>query len=297
MKKIISMVLSIVILCSIAAPAIAVSVDSKEVDVKEMLREELGESFVDDARVNIVQHDLEILNLYVPYDNIAIAGLSNDGGMSYIIEHENGITNLATVKENSNGDISFVFTEGDKQDNILIAADGTVFLDGHEVTVEITSEASLGNFKNNVTIPISRAAGFSNYYTLSNSSLTNYKYHSDQAGSRISFGKVLGAMTLSGVSTVFSSTLGNIIRGVSIIIDMSALAVSTAVSSMGALAAQDIFSVAEKYKNTTYATVNIARYNHNSNNAALYRYKYKFSYLLKGNVVSTRWVYHERYPR
>ncbi|MDR1017502.1 MAG: hypothetical protein LBM02_02240 [Lachnospiraceae bacterium] len=87
-----------------------------------------------------VKDDVEIVeDIGLPVENIEDVSYE-DGEVSYEIALTDDLTNEITVEEQSDGDIVLNCTEGSIENNVIFNSDGTVYIDGEEVTIEIEDD-------------------------------------------------------------------------------------------------------------------------------------------------------------
>lgn len=86
---------------------------------------------------------------------------------TYILDH--GIESIIDVREESNGDMVYYFSENEKENELIIATDGKLYLEGNEVIVEFNEKDELdiqpmSTSYNTINCPRGVPSDYTNYY-------------------------------------------------------------------------------------------------------------------------------------
>lgn len=108
------------------------------------------------ANAGIVTTNLQ--NIEIKEDSIIYTYIMN-----------NGIETVVGIKENSNGDMSYHFSENEKENDLVITTDGKLYLDGNEVIVESYENEKLemqprSTSYNTTTCPRGSSSDYTEYY-------------------------------------------------------------------------------------------------------------------------------------
>lgn len=178
--------------------------------------ENVGTEIVDEVTENIVRdgtfnekqnekiaEDVECLDsLGIPIGDIKNVS-EKDGNIIYQLLVTKDITDEIMVEKNNAGDILMYVTEGDKNDKLVMKADGTVFLDGKEVIYDVrTVDSSITEEPSELSVTPS--TGGIQWYSVSSApselKKDSYKAYSESwRCSNISLQKALGSIAYATI--------------------------------------------------------------------------------------------------
>lgn len=146
MKKMMSFFLAVILTVSVLPMTVfaeEVSNDTTQIgdleiatDAIEEIQEELGED--EDAVVETIADDIETLaSLALPVDNL-LNVQCEDGEIEYVLDiPTEDLTATVSVEEDNSGNVTLDITEGECNDILVVEDDGSMMLNGSEVTVTV----------------------------------------------------------------------------------------------------------------------------------------------------------------
>lgn len=291
MKKMISFVLSVIMIFSIVPltvfaedlPGKTTQIGEFEIEASTITEIQDVLSTDKNSVIETIADDIETLkSLYLPVENLLDVQCES-GEIEYVLDIPSAdIVSTVSVSEDIFGNVTLEFTEGAYHDILVVKVDGTILLNGSEVTMEIidcecsddSTTLAYGSYRCSET-------SMSNYSPQSVYSLSSTKKVA------FDFGNTLLKDILVGTFTAILGTyLGNAVGG-SIGGDIGREVGSAIGSAVGVFAGallNQLKSVARSYcPSSTAAGCVLSTYTSNLSNALDRYYKFMGSYYASYN--------------
>lgn len=305
MKRFVSCILLFALLISITGGALAYApaIETPS-EAQKLLKENLGDRYLQPELVENVESDLSILKTKLPPGNLSIEKIDAYGDLLYKRENPSGIVSYFKVAEFENGNIQLDCFESDKHDQLLYTPDGKLFLDGFEIVYEVVEEDTATVTSQSSITPF--AAGFENTYGLRpNTTIPSdyYDMNITTSAHTISFGKKLILMTGSGVGAILLNGMANILTGAAFLAGgwntALAFVLGAACGNVGDTLVNHMANLGKEYADSTAASLQGRKYMLKNSSFAP-RYIYQFTYYAQKDFYgasTVKCVNHEQDPR
>ena len=144
MKKIISLMLTLILICALPASVFATDYAKRTTEVYgqeissasiNIIAKETGEE--KESVVNNIESDIETLDKYSMPITYLVDVRHENGRMEYELDIPNiSDPSIVSLTEDTMGNVTFYITEGDCNDILVMKADGSILLNGSQVTIE-----------------------------------------------------------------------------------------------------------------------------------------------------------------